>query len=216
MSLPALPSFRWPGDLPRQRLILALIVLCSGIELLLSASEFGFVGSPRWRTLWLENGAFWSGLVRDWEPNYALQPWLMFCTYAFLHVGPTHLLGNMLALAWLGPSLRVRLGLRGFCLLWLAAASGGALCFSLLSTAPAPMVGASGAVFGLLGAFVALDYLDRGNLRSVIEMTALLTALNGLMFLLENGSLAWETHLGGYLGGILAIAVLNPDKRNTA
>lgn len=214
MSLPPLPSLRWPGDLPRYRLITALIVLCTCIELLLTASEFSLVGSPRWRTSWLENGAFWSGLLRDWQPNYPAQPWLMFCTYAFLHVGPTHLLGNMIALAWLGPGLQARLGLWRFCALWLSAAAGGAFCFALLSSTPAPMVGASGVVFGLLGAFTALDYLDRGDLRAVIGMTALLMALNGLMFFLENGSLAWETHLGGYLGGALAIAALNPARRS--
>ena len=213
MSLPPLPSFRWPGYLRRYRVILGLIVLCSAIEFLLTAADLGLVGTVRWRNLWIQNGAFWSGLLRDWQPNYPSQPWLMFCTYAFLHVSPAHLIGNMLALAWLGPALQDRLGRWGFCALWLAAASGGAVCFATLSTAPAPMVGASGAIFGLLGGLVALDYLDRGDLGGVIGMTAVLAVLNALMFVLEHGSLAWETHLGGYLAGILTIAALNPPRR---
>jgi rhomboid protease GluP len=213
MTLPPLPSFRWL-DLSRgDHIILVLIVICTAIEALLSAADIGLIGSPRWRSLGLDNGAFWVGLLRDWQPNYAAQPWLMFCTYAFLHVGPMHLLGNMLTLLWLGPSLRARLGLRGFCALWFAAASGGAVCFALLSGSAAPMVGASGAVFGLLGAIVGLDYLDRGRLMAVIGMTGLLTAMNGIMFFIENGSLAWETHLGGYLAGLLTIAALNPPHR---
>jgi membrane associated rhomboid family serine protease len=214
MSLPPLPSFRWLSLSRGDHLILGLIALCTLIELILSAADLGFVGTVRWRTLWIENAAFWAGLLRDWQPNYAAQPWLMFGTYAFLHVGPMHLLGNMLALIWLGPVLQARLGRRGFCLLWLAAASGGALCFALLSTTPAPMVGASGAVFGLLGALVALDYLDRGDLSAVLSMTALLAGLNLVTFIFEKGGLAWETHLGGYLAGILAVAALDPGRHH--
>lgn len=213
MILPPLPSFRWltlsKGDLA----ILVLMGLCCTIEILLSAADTGLWGSPRWRALWLDNGAFWAGLLRDWQPNYTAQPWLMFATYAFLHVGPMHLVGNMLTLLWLGPSLQSRLGVKGFCLLWLTAASGGAVCFAVLSTSAAPMVGASGAVFGLLGAIVALDYLDRGDLGSAIRMTGLLITMNAVMFLIEDGGLAWETHLGGYLAGVLAIAAINPPRQ---
>lgn len=212
MRLPPLPSFRWLSLGRGDHVLLALISLCAGIELLLSAADLGIIGSPRLRALWLDNGAFWSGLLQDWQPNYTAQPWLMFCTYGFLHVGPTHLIGNMLTLAWLGPALQDRLGRRRFCLLWLAATAGGGFCFTLLSTSPAPMVGASGAIFGLLGALVALDYLDNGDMVNVVSMTALLILMNGLMFLVENGSLAWETHLGGYLAGILTITVLTPSQ----
>lgn len=213
MTLPPLPPLNGQSFTLGYRLILALIVLCSGMELVLLAADFGLIGSPRWRSLAIQNGAFWAGLLRDWQPNYTGQPWLMFGTYAFLHVGTMHLLGNMVALAWLGPALQDRLGPWGFCLLWLTAASGGALGFAALSTAPAPMVGASGVVFGLLGAIVALDYHDRGDLRAVIGMTVALIVLNALMFVMERGTLAWETHLGGYLAGILFIVVLSLFKR---
>lgn len=212
MMLPPLPSPVWPTPIRTYALILGLIGLCTGIELFILAADWGLIGSPRWRALGLQYGAFWSGLLRDWQPNYPAQPWLMFCTYAFLHVGPMHLLGNMLALLWLGPMLQDRLGRWGFCALWASGAAGGALCFAALSTAPAPMVGASGAVFGLLGAVVVLDYLKRGALSAVLGMTAVLAGLNGLMFVLEKGALAWETHLGGYLAGILITAALSPAK----
>ena len=212
MLLPPLPPPVWPSPAHRYALIFALIGLCTGIELVLLAADWGLIGTPRWRALGLQYGAFWSGLLRDWQPNYGTQPWLMFCTYAFLHVGPMHLIGNMMAVIWLGPPLLDQLGRRGFCVLWATGAAGGAFCFAALSTAPAPMVGASGAVFGLVGAIVALDYLRRGDLQAVFGMTAAITALNGLMFVLENGALAWETHLGGYLAGILVTAALRPAK----
>ena len=43
-----------------------------------------------------------SGLLTDWEPNFAYQPWLMFLTYAFLHGGLAHLAVNMVTLWSLG------------------------------------------------------------------------------------------------------------------
>lgn len=212
MRLSSLPPFGWPRPAARYGLILALIALCCAVELVLLASDFGLIGTVRWRMFWLQNGAFWSGLMRDWQPNYAAQPWLMYGTYAALHTGPAHLLGNMLALIWLGPWLIDRLGNLRFAVLWLTAAFGGAACFAALSTTPAPMVGASGAVFGLLGAVVALDYLRTGEFWPVMSMTGALAVLNLATFALERGALAWETHLGGYLTGILVIAALNPDQ----
>ena len=209
MFLPPLPSPSWPHPAGKYTLIFALVGVCVGIEAMLLAADFGLIGSLRWRMLGLQYGAFWSGLLRDWQPNYDAQPWLMFCSYAFLHVGPMHLLGNMLAVIWLGPPLLDALGQRRFCALWAAGAAGGAFCFAALSTTPAPMVGASGAVFGLVGAIVALDYLQRGDLQAVFGMSVTIAALNALMFFLENGALAWETHLGGYLAGILAVSVLS-------
>jgi len=210
MNLPTLPPFEWPRSLGRAWLVLGLIALCCVIEVVLYAADLGLIGSTRWRMLWLQNGAFWAGLLRDWQPNYSAQPWAMFGTYAFLHAGPMHLLGNMVTLLWVGPTLLQRLGTANFALLWAGSACGGAVGFTLLSNTPAPMVGASGAIFGLFGALTALDYLDRGRLSAVINMTGILVALNIVMLIVERGTLAWETHLGGYLSGVLLIAILNP------
>ncbi len=203
MMLPALPPFAWPRPARRHAILGLLIVVCSGIELVLLAADAGLIGHRGWRMLGLQNGAFWAGLLRDWQPNYPAQPWAMFCTYAFLHAGFVHLLGNMLALFWIAPTLIRKLGQRRFALLWLVSALGGAMGFALLSNTPAPMVGASGAIFGLLGGIVAIDYLNRGRLGAVFGMTALLAVLNLVMLVAERGAMAWETHLGGYLTGIL-------------
>lgn len=212
MILPPLPPLIWPRPARRYALVIALIVMCCAIELILFAADLGLIGATSWRARALQNGAFWAGLLGNWQPNYAYQPWLMFGSYAFLHAGPVHLLGNMLTLIWVGPYIADRLGQRGFAVLWVLSALGGALGFTMLSDAPAPMVGASGAIFGLLGGVVALDYLDRGLLRAVMNMTGLLALLNIATLILERGGLAWETHLGGYLAGLLVVAVLIPTR----
>jgi len=123
-----------------------------------------------------------------------------------------HIIGNMLTLSCIGPDIADRLGQRGVAVLWVLSPLDGALGFTMLSDAPAPMVGASGAIFGLLGGVVALDYLDRGLLRAVMNMTGLLALLNIATLILERGGLAWETHLGGYLAGLLVVAVLIPTR----
>lgn len=212
MFLPPLPSPAWPRPVRAYALILGVIGLCTAVELVFLAADWGLIGSNRWRGLGVQYAAFWPGLLRDWQPNYPAQPWLMFGSYAFVHVSPAHLLGNMLALIWLGPMLQNRLSGWGFAALWAAAAVGGALCFAALSSTPAPMVGASGAVFGLLGAVVALDYLKRGDLMAVLGMTSVLAVLNLVMFVLEQGGLAWQTHLGGYLAGIVITAALSAER----
>ena len=69
------------------------------------------------------------------------------------------------------------------------------------------MVGASGALFGLAGAWAALDWRarhradPRGAARRAALVAAGLLALNLLGWLMEDGVLAWQTHLGGALAG---------------
>ncbi len=214
MTFPPLPPLVWPKPLRSMTPIWALVVICCAVELCLMLAGLGWLGPSISRNQAIQNGAFWGGLLDNWQPNYRSQPWLMFWTYIFLHTGPMHLLGNMLGLIWLGPTLLQRLGLGGLLTLWLLSAAGGALCFALLSTAPAPMVGASGLVFGLMGGYVTLDYLDRHDLRAALAMTAGLAALNGVTMVLERGVLAWETHLGGYVIGAAVVALINPGAAN--
>lgn len=176
------------------------------------AADIGLIGSVRWRSLVLQYGACWPGLMRNWLPNYAAQPWTMFVTYALLHAGILHLVGNMIMLLWIGPGLVARLGQWGFMLLWVGASVGGGVVFVAMATSPTPMVGASGAVFGLMGALVMLDYVRTGQYAHAIAMTLGLAALNIVMLVVENGLLAWQTHLGGYLFGCV-IALMLKDRR---
>jgi rhomboid protease GluP len=177
-------------------------------ELILLAADYGFIGSARWRQLAYQNGGFWAGLLHGWQPNYAAQPLTMFFSYAFLHAGFGHLLGNMGALIGLGLAAQERLGNFGFAALYAVSALGGALAFGLLSHSPAPMVGASGALFGLAGAWAIWDCqqhrrttpLWRAMLRLLV-ITAGLVLLNLLIWLMMEHHMAWETHFGGFLAG---------------
>ncbi|HEX9859280.1 MAG TPA: rhomboid family intramembrane serine protease, partial [Paracoccaceae bacterium] len=211
------PDIRPRASRPRptgriSALLLWLMIATSLPELVLTAADWGLVGSARWRALAYQNGAFWVGLLRDWRPNYAAQPGAMFFSYAFLHGGIPHLLGNMLALFVFGTLVIRRAGSGGFLAVYAAAAVGGGLAFGLISTSPQPMVGASGALFGLAGALVLWDAQDRRrarlSLRPVFQAVLGYMVLNLVLWAALAGQLAWETHLGGFLAGAAVAALL--------
>jgi len=167
------------------------------------------------RSTLIQNFAFWPGLLKGWHPNYPLQPVAMFVTYGFLHAGIWHLGFNMLTLISLGRSLYEDLGGWRFCVLYAAGLIGGAVGFALLSSRPFPMVGASGALFGLAGALLWQSVTEApptlaGIARLLAMPLALLIGLNVVMYWGLHGQLAWETHLGGFLAGLGAMALLLP------
>jgi membrane associated rhomboid family serine protease len=124
-------------------------------------------------------------------------------TAAFLHYGPFHLLLNMVGLWWFGSLLEQRIGSGKFLLLYIVsglAGSAGALLLDPLT----PTVGASGAIFGVLGAGLVLeqqrDYVFGGSALGVIVLNLVLT------FRISNISIGG--HIGGLIGGIVAMLAL--------
>ncbi|MFZ1482659.1 MAG: rhomboid family intramembrane serine protease [Paracoccaceae bacterium] len=197
-----------PPALPHLHpVIWALLAFCLFPEILLLGADLGLWGSARWRPLAYQNGAFWAGLLHGWRPNYAAQPVVMFASYGWLHAGPGHLIGNLGVLVWLGPQVLARFGPLGFSALWGACLLGGAAGFGLLTSSPAPMVGASGALFGLAGAWLVEEVRRTHGLRARLLrgglLLAALLALNAAAWALQGGHLAWETHLGGMTTGMV-------------
>ena len=194
--------------------ILAIAAVCIAVELLLQASDHGLLPYPRLRQTVYEYAGFWPGLLRGWRANYPAQPYIMFVTYAFLHGGFVHLLVNMITLFSLGAAVVWRVGQRGFLMLYIAAMIGGAAGFGLLAETYRPMVGASGALFGLAGGLVAWDYVDRFTLQEALWPVAravlLLIGLNIVLYWAMGGQMAWETHLGGFVMGWIAALLIDP------
>ncbi len=149
------------------------------------------------------------------------EPWRAL-TAAFLHSPqmPLHLALNMLWLWQIGPYLESLLGRARFLALYLVSAVGGSAAVLLLAPEPramlrtdaeylhyiqwfTPVVGASGAVFGLFGALLVLNRrLGRssGPLYTVL-------AINALFGFLYPG-ISWQAHLGGLVTGVVAAGVL--------
>lgn len=141
--------------------------------------------------------------------------------HMFVHGSGMHLAMNMTALAGIGPLLTSRLGrpplswLRFLMLFFLSGLAGGALYLTLHPIGMVPMVGASGALYGLVGLLIRTPGDDGGVLavqsRRVRRVGLELVKQNAFLFALlavmawtngTNGGLAWEAHLGGFLFGL--------------
>lgn len=198
--------------------VLWLVAVTCAPEILLTLGESGLLGFQQLRGLFLMHGAFWNGLLAGWEPIYPGQTLAMFFTYAVLHGGLLHLVGNMVAVLALGGIVVARIGARGFLLLYAVTVLTGAMGFALLSGSESPMIGASGAVFGLIGAWKFWEWQLRQHLgspmRPLWRSLVGLAVLNLVLWLLLSGMLAWEAHLGGFVGGVLFAAIATPTLRH--
>ncbi|MEP6760509.1 MAG: rhomboid family intramembrane serine protease [Sporichthyaceae bacterium] len=124
-------------------------------------------------------------------------------TAAFLHGGFLHLALNMYALFLFGPPLEAALGRVRFSALYLVSALGGSALSYAFSNPGQPSLGASGAVFGLLGAFLVVNRkLGRDN-AGVFVLLAINFAFG---FIARN--IDWRAHLGGLIAGVLCAAAL--------
>ena len=195
-------------------IIYGLIIVCVGIEITLQLGDLRLIGPARFRQLAYEYGGFWAGLLDNWPANYPLQPWTMFLTYGFLHTSLWHLGVNMLTLWSLGRPVLDRVGVWGFSAVYAMSILGGAAGYALLSDNYRPMVGASGALFGLAGAFLAWEYVDRFTLRErlwpVARAVLFLALLNVVLYYAMDRLLAWEAHLGGFVAGWIMALLIDP------
>lgn len=134
-------------------------------------------------------------------------------TYMFVHGGFMHLLGNMLGLYFFGSELETRFGLRRFLLLYLGGGVLGGLGWLLLSAdADAVCIGASGAVFAVIGAYAALFPHQQITLLVFYVLPVTLRArtlaliMGGVSLLLLRsgaGGIAHAAHLAGGVAGYL-------------
>lgn len=181
----------------------------------------------------------------DQLPGGDLASFTSFITHMFVHGDLTHLIFNSAWMLAFGGAIALRMGAGRF--LGLAGLCGvvGAVLFLIINPGLAvPVVGASGAVSGLMGAamrflFSAMDMGGVWMLREAPKMVpamSLATALRdkriiavtliwlGLNFLAlfgfggveAPGGIAWEAHVGGYLAGFFAFGLFDPGIRSRA
>ena len=125
-------------------------------------------------------------------------------TSAFTHLDLWHIGFNMLALWILGPQLEAVLGRSRFLSVYLLSALAGSALVYWLSAPQTPTIGASGALFGLMGALVVVALKVGGNVSSL----GLWIGLNFLVTVLGRSFISWQGHLGGFLGGVAVAAIL--------
>ncbi len=132
----------------------------------------------------------------------ALGDWYRLITNAFLHeplstgYGILHIAFNMWALIVVGPSLERTLGRSRYLTIYLVSALAGSVLYYVLAQPNAPALGASGAIFGLFGAWFVLARKLRVDSRQII----MLIVLNLVLSFTISG-IAWQGHIGGLIAG---------------
>lgn len=158
-------------------------------------------------------------------------PLVTLFTSMFLHGGWIHLLGNMLYLYVFGDNVEDRLGHRGYLLFYLLAGAGAALSEVWFRPASSvPLIGASGAIAGVLGAYFLL--YPRARVLTLIPLFIFFPVVEvsaffflGLWFLMQfvqaslssgadaAGGIAWWAHAGGFVIGIVLLPVFRMARR---
>jgi membrane associated rhomboid family serine protease len=151
--------------------------------------------------------------------------WLGLVGHVLLHGDWLHLLGNLLVLFAFGDNVEDALGHVRYALLLALSAAAGAAAYAFLDPAPAEwLIGASGAIAGVLGAYLLLWPLARTMFLALKVVPVLVPAfwLVGFWLALdvlgavffraapEAASIAWWAHLGGFAAGVLCVLVLRP------
>jgi membrane associated rhomboid family serine protease len=155
----------------------------------------------------IDDGGFCGG------QSYEGGEWYRILTAAFLHAGPLHLLMNMFVLYVLGTLVEPAIGTLRFVAIYVAALLAGSFGALLLTDPNEVTVGASGAIYGLMGAAVVIA--RRRGLEQVASQIGLWLALNlALTFSIPGISIGG--HLGGLAGGILGAMLVSQAERRAA
>lgn len=150
------------------------------------------------------------GGVWQWVPGVADGAIWQLLTSAFTHVGVLHLGSNMLMLMITGPVLERVFGRARFLAVYLLSALGASVAVMWFSNPASSTVGASGALFGLMGALLVLTAKVRANMQNIATIVGINLVAS---FAIPGVSL--EGHLGGFVTGALlgALIVHAPRER---
>ena len=137
--------------------------------------------------------------------------WWRLVTAAFLHYGPFHLAINMYSLFFAGTLLEHVIGRWRFLLLYVGSGIAGSAGAILLSP-NSVTVGASGAIFGILGALFVLE--RRGNITTGGQIAGLIVI--NLIFTFAVANISVGGHIGGLIGGVILMWLLVHSRRSAA
>ena len=153
---------------------------------------------------------------------YAVPGYITIFTSMFMHGGFMHLIGNMLYMWIFADNIEDNLGSGRFLIFYLLAGIGAAMTQVLMDThSQIPMVGASGAIGGVLGAYLinhpnakVLVLIPFGFFSQLIKIRALYVL--GFWFILQfissGGGVAYAAHIGGFVSGMILILFFNKKR----
>lgn len=151
--------------------------------------------------------------LKHWAP-YHLELW-RYVTSVFLHNGFDHFLFNSFAIFVFAPPLEYMLGKGRYTLLYLGSGIFANLISMIIySNSNVVSVGASGAIYGLYGAYLFLVLFRRQSLDPQSRKTVLLFLGLGAIYTFLYPEINWAAHLGGLLGGMIIFSRIVSSFRN--
>ncbi len=127
--------------------------------------------------------------------------WYRLVSAAFLHANTEHILFNMITLLVIGSPVEALVGRVRFGAIYLIAGIGGSVCSYLLSPSDIEGIGASGAIFGLFGAYAVLARRHRFDTRLVLILIVI-----ELLISFADPGIDWRAHIGGLVVGTVVTA----------
>ncbi len=158
----------------------------------------------------LQHGAMYEPNIIEGHEYYRI------FTCLFLHFGITHLLNNMVLLGALGWNLELEIGKVRFVIIYFASGIIGnivSLFYDLTLEQPAVSAGASGAIFGLMGALLYVVIANRGRLGRLSGRGMLVMVILSLYFGLTSTGVDNLAHIGGLVSGFLLAVLLYRRKQ---
>lgn len=178
----------------------ALIIINIAVFLVMS-----MIGNMEEAVFMLQHGAVYEPLVIEEHEFYRI------FTSIFLHFGISHLMNNMVMLGALGWNLELEIGKGRFLIIYLLSGIGGnllSLYHSVSVEEYAVSAGASGAVFGLMGALLYVVIANGGRLGRLSGRGLLIMAALSFYFGLTSSGVDNWAHIGGLLSGFFLAFVL--------
>ena len=124
-------------------------------------------------------------------------------TCMFVHADILHILFNMIALYSIGPVVERYYGKSKFLLIYLVSGLLGSIFSGVFMTANSISIGASGAIFGLLGSICYFTYYYRATLQGILRGSIMPVIIINLVIGFLSSSIDLSAHIGGLIGGIL-------------
>ena len=166
-------------------------------------------------------------VVINSQTDFVINPFFTLITYAFLHGGIGHLAFNMLFLWIFGNNIEDALGHIKFIFFYVLCGVGAALLHLVMNLdSSALMVGASGSIAGVLGAYLIL--YPHAHIHTLFLFIFIIRIIKvpavffiGFWFFIQimsvvgggGGSTAWYAHIGGFIVGLILIMAMKPKKK---
>ena len=170
---------------------------------MLAIQAQGFCATERY-ILAVDSPAQCAALGATWTEGVASGAWWQVLTNAFTHLDVIHIAFNMAALYVLGPQLESVLGRARFLALYLVSALAGSAAVVWFSAPYTTTMGASGAIFGMMGAMLLIVWKRRGDVRTILVWLGMNVAIT----FVGSSFISWQGHLGGLVGGMAVTAAL--------